>query len=1151
MANGFPSLLFPSYYSTGPPNGRASCNTGVSGWGEYGQVRWDSSDCQGEFVPLHCAKGENWEPVEGIPIPLLPPNAACRVPNVSIQELTFHGSVKRLPESNSNFSGIVNFTQQLGNFFLDHSKIAFGSMGRLLEENFYMGNSKVTGKKRETTIGIRSISTFLQRVQYQDCPMSCSTFTARQLSTLLGDLIYDIPPALLAENLCLEMKGQRNKLLFDEAATGGALQYIPVTDMDRTHEGWLLHPSGEAMNFLNFRKVVLHMEANRTPQLNAKQKAEEFELNGRILQISTSSVEEEVFVGVRSDYHCGVWRLSKAANPTPLQVVQTTQPATCINVSPHMAGELLVCSESGAVYLWSVETGLQRIHQEMDNLYFNAQSAWRWSDFTAHPRVITYADRTGLNLMDVRTPGVCSQTLFKIGEAAGCQKGERVILPKYLSDVHSYHHLITTQYSTYVLDERFPTVTMLKWNHMLQSPPMFAHVTPGASWDRANKVLLGSQRDQEVLLLQYKGGRQLPCQSLGPPRKLASPPDTLGYLQVQVPHRQEVVRERLHSPGAGLTAFSTCHGTEFLCVFQLSQAGDIFYQMLVNKDAEKEDESITETAGPRTEGPDVPAETVVTDEQQVSQFIIQGTVYTSDSNMEEEENAPFQEELVVNLVEGSNGEKDPAVTDQPGGRFSPVPPRDPAEGDGTPSKVQEAIGSCLQSARRTGVSNIALARYKVWQKKVRWAYEVKMQHPVLSTTLMLSTKDFHERFRGDPALYLQAREAMRTAMRERKVLSSDMFPSLGSVPVPDPVDPAAWPDQLSKRLTASWDGRWSDWWEEMLGMNVESKVEALRQKRKRQKQAQSRRRRGLSGSFTSSISFQSDLSDFSNVSGWSSLEKGSTSACSMEELSTSCTSASVTGSILKRPDRESSRFNLELQEGRVTEPVRSAAASSWDSVHKEADIGQAGSTVSLQPFEDDSRIQARKSMLDSLHSQHTPRKQNHALPTRAVSANLSGLSSEPPQVFVGKSSHISAQGVHQTLDHPGEDFSAALTSLQVTPQSQVSELLLPSSQSLHSQDMPDSSSFHSLDRLRPRISQNGKKTLGVDYLAALCDPQLDRPYQEEAEIHAGSWAQFSSQESFIPSSQSSSRNIPRTPVSSSQREPSASQPRKKKPRMGF
>uniref|UniRef100_H3AVT8 TATA-box binding protein associated factor, RNA polymerase I subunit C n=1 Tax=Latimeria chalumnae TaxID=7897 RepID=H3AVT8_LATCH len=837
MANGFPSLLFPSYYSTGPPNGRASCNTGVSGWGEYGQVRWDSSDCQqGEFVPLHCAKGENWEPVEGIPIPLLPPNAACRVPNVSIQELTFHGSVKRLPESNSNFSGIVNFTQQLGNFFLDHSKIAFGSMGRLLEENFYMGNSKVTGKKRETTIGIRSISTFLQRVQYQDCPMSCSTFTARQLSTLLGDLIYDIPPALLAENLCLEMKGQRNKLLFDEAATGGALQYIPVTDMDRTHEGWLLHPSGEAMNFLNFRKVVLHMEANRTPQLNAKQKAEEFELNGRILQISTSSVEEEVFVGVRSDYHCGVWRLSKAANPTPLQVVQTTQPATCINVSPHMAGELLVCSESGAVYLWSVETGLQRIHQEMDNLYFNAQSAWRWSDFTAHPRVITYADRTGLNLMDVRTPGVCSQTLFKIGEAAGCQKGERVILPKYLSDVHSYHHLITTQYSTYVLDERFPTVTMLKWNHMLQSPPMFAHVTPGASWDRANKVLLGSQRDQEVLLLQYKGGRQLPCQSLGPPRKLASPPDTLGYLQVQVPHRQEVVRERLHSPGAGLTAFSTCHGTEFLCVFQLSQAGDIFYQML--------------------------------------------------------------------------------------------------------------------SARRTGVSNIALARYKVWQKKVRWAYEVKMQHPVLSTTLMLSTKDFHERFRGDPALYLQAREAMRTAMRERKVLSSDMFPSLGSVPVPDPVDPAAWPDQLSKRLTASWDGRWSDWWEEMLGMNVESKVEALRQKRKRQ-------------NLTSLISAMS--------LGGRALRKG---------------------------------------------PPLPAAWRSYP----------------------------------------------HLVPQ------------PPPQVFVGKSSHISAQGVHQTLDHPGEDFSAALTSLQVTPQSQ---------------------------------------------------------------------------ESFIPSSQSSSRNIPRTPVSSSQREPSASQPRKKKPRMGF
>ena len=35
-------------------------------------------------------------------------------------------------------------------------------------------------------------------------------------------------------------------------------------------------------------------------------------------------------------------------------------------------------------------------------MYFNARSAWRWCDFTGHPRVMIYADRTGVELTDIR-----------------------------------------------------------------------------------------------------------------------------------------------------------------------------------------------------------------------------------------------------------------------------------------------------------------------------------------------------------------------------------------------------------------------------------------------------------------------------------------------------------------------------------------------------------------------------------------------------------------------------------------------------------------------------------------------------------------------------------------------------------------------------
>lgn len=68
------------------------------------------------------------------------------------------------------------------------------------------------------------------------------------------------------------------------------------------------------------------------------------------------------------------------------------------------------------------------------------------------------------------------------------------------------------QYSAYIMDERFPSVPMLKWDHMMNFPPVFCHVVPGstssgsvAGADRTTKVLLGSHSSQEITLLQYSG----------------------------------------------------------------------------------------------------------------------------------------------------------------------------------------------------------------------------------------------------------------------------------------------------------------------------------------------------------------------------------------------------------------------------------------------------------------------------------------------------------------------------------------------------------------------------------------------------------------------------------------------------------------------
>ncbi|KAM9138786.1 TATA box-binding protein-associated factor RNA polymerase I subunit C [Pangshura tecta] len=815
----FPGSLFPAFCSAGPPRDLPG-PAPLAGWGGCGPVQGPGAgQPQERFVPLRRTKGESWAPAEACAVPFLPPNASGHVPALTPHDILYVGQIQRKHQASKTGGAALDFTGQLARFFLDHPEEAFGAMGRLLQENFYLGEARLRSKARENTISVKTLAQELgRRESRRHCPQLQPSLRLRRFACLSRDWLFEVPLGLLAECIHEELALQCAKLLFDDALTGGALAWLPTEDVAPAPRGCLVYPGGEAMNLLCFQEVALEQMAGAL-QPRARGCPAQFELSGRIRQVAAARVAGEALIGVRSDHHCGAWQLQTGTAPVPLQVIRTDAPASCLTVSPHLPGELSVCTLSGAVYLWNVETGLQRLRQDPETAFFREASPWRWSEFTSHPRVLSCADRTGLQCLDVRAPASHQFDLFKVGGEAECQRGERVMLPMYLGRAHPCQHLVATQFSVYVLDERFPLVPMLRWEHMLEAPPIFAHLTPGRSQETSHKVLLGAHRTQELLLLQYMGGSHSACQLAGPPRRLHPISESLQHLPPQVTPWQGLLHQRLTVPAAGVTAAPAGQGPlEPLLVFQLSEAGDLFYQTLLHELLAE-----SESSAPPTSPPSLP-------------------------------------------VAAAAGQSSPAWGTSLGSCSE--------ESGCLPGTVPEGTASAGQAAApeeampRVGLA--AAARYGCWLKALSrdWSRLPERSQPQAPHTIShqrLFTRGELSQLAGDSPLYHQARQLLRRTMRERACLAPwALGPPCAPLAVPHPVEPWAWSDDLSKRLTASWAGGWGEWWEEKLGMTRTHKLHALRDRRRRLKQARSRR--SLFGSFTSSVTYQSDLSDFSACS---------------------------------------------------------------------------------------------------------------------------------------------------------------------------------------------------------------------------------------------------------------------------------------------
>ncbi|XP_038168589.1 TATA box-binding protein-associated factor RNA polymerase I subunit C isoform X1 [Arvicola amphibius] len=566
----FPSSLRPSLFMTGPlgmtdgPDLSFMCS-----WRDALTMPGSQPpNCKDRTVPL--VKNLLWEPTTPGPLPLLPPGPDPWEPGMTPRDLLFRGGHRYQFRPQVG----LDVTEQLSRFLWDHGDIAFAPLGRLMLENFRLEGNKGYSKKM-TIVSVKRLLQDLGGHQPWGCPWAFLSHRLRRFSILGGPVLSRSVSMLLGRLLHEELALRWEQLLLDEAFTGGALAWLP----GRTARvGQLVYPSGGALDKLYFQEVSVNSGGN--PRVF--EDPGHIQLRGPVRQVVTSTVQGETFLAVRSDYHCAMWKTDKQGPPAPLKVLQVEKGATGVSLSPHLPGEMAICSRSGTVCLWTPQDGLQLVYKDPETLAFRDPSPWRWADFTAHPRVLTVGDRTGVKMVDIQGPPGCGLLLFRAGAEAACQKGERVLLAQYLGQPGTTCtplHLICTQFSIYLMDERLPLVPMLKWDHGLPSSPLFARLLPPASPGFPRPLLLGGQGGQLQLLHITGEGPSMP-QLAGPPQSLPSIVDSLSAFPLLEPRRQQQLQERLEAPVIGLAAAPPCASVPTLLLFQLSAAGDIFYQHL-------------------------------------------------------------------------------------------------------------------------------------------------------------------------------------------------------------------------------------------------------------------------------------------------------------------------------------------------------------------------------------------------------------------------------------------------------------------------------------------------------------------------------------------------------------------------------------------
>lgn len=333
----------------------------------------------------------------------------------------------------------------------------------------------------------------------------------------------------------------------------------------------LVYPTGDEMDQLTVTPVEL--DSNEPLQWKGNIR-DRFTLpfdGGRIYQISSSKscYANKMFCAVRQKHKLS-YHIFDVANEMPsltsTYVVPEKKLFRCVEVNPYYEGELVYTKGSGLLVARDIATGNCICKMNLDTELM--EQLWT-VEYGAHPREVVCTSPKSIFYKDFRE----NKRLAAISDYPPTLNDYSFNLFSKQSPLNTMQQFVVAKNELFLLDRRYPSKVIHRWNHMLLSTPTMCDIVK-LNKEAMYVVLVSSQTSHETCCIPLTNQEiaQPISQPLWHTSKSGDLLQTLTSLDIEGAGYQN----RLMKPAIG--ACGVASNENNFTSFTLTSIGDLFGQ---------------------------------------------------------------------------------------------------------------------------------------------------------------------------------------------------------------------------------------------------------------------------------------------------------------------------------------------------------------------------------------------------------------------------------------------------------------------------------------------------------------------------------------------------------------------------------------------